>query len=177
MDYPRLKSYKLAMAQMMVEAGKPDANLDRAAARIAEAAKKGAKIVLLPTPADVSRATGKSSVGHCLRTHVTFQSTEYSSKISFLARHSVGERLGADTYRFLGVLVSALLETSRLPPCYRQVDGQCRTIVYKYSEVFRQTLHAGQPCTLRTQLEMWCRKTGCRFEFRTVVINLLVQQR
>jgi predicted amidohydrolase len=53
MEYPSLKTYKLAMAQMMVEAGKPDANLDRATARIAEAANKGAKIILLPEAMDL----------------------------------------------------------------------------------------------------------------------------
>jgi predicted amidohydrolase len=53
MDRPPLKTYKLAMAQMMVEAGKLDANLDRATKRIAEAANKGAKIVLLPEVMDL----------------------------------------------------------------------------------------------------------------------------
>jgi len=48
-----LKNYKLAMAQMLVEAGKPDANLDRATKRIGEAASKGAKIVLLPEVMDL----------------------------------------------------------------------------------------------------------------------------
>lgn len=48
-----LKSYTLAMAQMEVEAGKPDANLDRAAERIAEAAANGAKIILLPEVMDL----------------------------------------------------------------------------------------------------------------------------
>src|SRR5262245_11422626 len=53
MDHPPLTTYKLAMAQMMVEAGKPDANLDSATARIAEAANKGAQIVLLPEAMDL----------------------------------------------------------------------------------------------------------------------------
>jgi len=53
MENPPLRTYKLAMAQMMVEAGKPDANLDRATKRIAEAANKGAKIVLLPEAMDL----------------------------------------------------------------------------------------------------------------------------
>jgi predicted amidohydrolase len=52
-DQSPLKIYKLAMAQMLVEAGKPDANLDRATERIAEAANKGAKIVLLPEVMDL----------------------------------------------------------------------------------------------------------------------------
>ena len=46
-------NYKLAMAQMMVEAGKLDANLDRAAKRIGEAAAHGAKIVVLPEVMDL----------------------------------------------------------------------------------------------------------------------------
>jgi predicted amidohydrolase len=53
MDQPPLKIYKLAMAQMLVEAGKPDANLVRATERIAEAASKGAKIILLPEVMDL----------------------------------------------------------------------------------------------------------------------------
>jgi predicted amidohydrolase len=53
MDEPSLKTYKLAMAQMMVEAGRPDANLDHATERISEAANKGAKIVLLPEAMDL----------------------------------------------------------------------------------------------------------------------------
>jgi predicted amidohydrolase len=52
-DQPRLKTYKMAMAQMMVEAGKLDANLDRATERIGEAANKGAKIILLPEVMDL----------------------------------------------------------------------------------------------------------------------------
>jgi predicted amidohydrolase len=48
-----LKNYKLAMAQMLVEPGKLDANLDRATARISEAASKGAKIILLPEVMDL----------------------------------------------------------------------------------------------------------------------------
>ena len=49
----QLRNYKLAMAQMKVEAGKIDANLDRATERIKEAAAKGAKIVLLPEVMDL----------------------------------------------------------------------------------------------------------------------------
>jgi predicted amidohydrolase len=49
----KLKTYKLAMAQMEVEAGKPGANLDRAAKRIAEAAANKASIVLLPEVMDL----------------------------------------------------------------------------------------------------------------------------
>ena len=49
----QLRNYKMAMAQMMVEAGKLDANLDRATERIIEAAAKGAKIVLLPEVMDL----------------------------------------------------------------------------------------------------------------------------
>ena len=52
-DQKLLRNYKLAMAQMMVEAGKPDANLDRATKRISEAAANGAKIVLLPEVMDL----------------------------------------------------------------------------------------------------------------------------
>src|SRR4030095_15426324 len=48
-----LKNYKLAMAQMMVEAGKLDANLDRATKRISEAAEHGAKLVVLPEVMDL----------------------------------------------------------------------------------------------------------------------------
>jgi len=52
-DQVLLKNYKLAMAQMLVEPGKLDANLDRAAARITEAANNGAKIILLPEVMDL----------------------------------------------------------------------------------------------------------------------------
>lgn len=48
-----LRNYKLAMVQMEVQAGKLDANLDRANKRIAEAASKGAKIALLPEVMDL----------------------------------------------------------------------------------------------------------------------------
>lgn len=48
-----LKSYKLAMVQMEVEAGNLEANLNRAADRIAEAAAKGASIALLPEVMDL----------------------------------------------------------------------------------------------------------------------------
>src|SRR5687767_6402128 len=49
----QVRNYKLAMAQMKVEAGKLDANLDRATKRINEAAANGAKIVLLPEVMDL----------------------------------------------------------------------------------------------------------------------------
>jgi predicted amidohydrolase len=49
----QIRNYKLAMAQMKVEAGRLDANLDRATERISEAAAKGAKIVLLPEVMDL----------------------------------------------------------------------------------------------------------------------------
>jgi predicted amidohydrolase len=52
-DQTPVRNYKLAMAQMTVEAGKLDANLDRAAARIAEAAANGARMVLLPEVMDL----------------------------------------------------------------------------------------------------------------------------
>jgi len=52
-DQTPLKNYKLAMAQMMVQAGKPEANLARATERIGEAAAKGAKIVILPEIMDL----------------------------------------------------------------------------------------------------------------------------
>jgi predicted amidohydrolase len=48
-----VRNYKLAVAQMTVEAGKPDANLDRAEARIAEAASNGARMVVLPEVMDL----------------------------------------------------------------------------------------------------------------------------
>jgi len=41
-------SFLLAMAQMLVEGGKPDANLARAERMIANAAAKGAQVVVLP---------------------------------------------------------------------------------------------------------------------------------
>ena len=40
--------FKLGMAQILVEGGKPEANLDRAIARIREAAEKDCRIVVLP---------------------------------------------------------------------------------------------------------------------------------
>ncbi|HEX6890525.1 MAG TPA: hypothetical protein VF141_07530, partial [Chryseolinea sp.] len=43
-----LRNYKVAMLQMEVEAGKLEANLARAQARIAAAAQQGAQIALLP---------------------------------------------------------------------------------------------------------------------------------
>ncbi len=47
------EKYTLAMVQMLVEAGEPQANLNRAADRIAEAASKGAAIALLPEAMDL----------------------------------------------------------------------------------------------------------------------------
>ncbi|MEX0715018.1 MAG: carbon-nitrogen hydrolase family protein [Planctomycetaceae bacterium] len=44
---------KLAMAQIHVEGGRPDANLERAAKVIAEAAERGAQIVVLPECLDL----------------------------------------------------------------------------------------------------------------------------
>ncbi len=44
---------KLALAQMLVEPGQPDANLTRAEQRIAEAAARGAEVVLLPECLDL----------------------------------------------------------------------------------------------------------------------------
>jgi predicted amidohydrolase len=48
-----LRSYKVAMVQMEVEAGKLEANLDRARARIETAAQQGAQIALLPEVMDL----------------------------------------------------------------------------------------------------------------------------
>ncbi|WP_276371162.1 carbon-nitrogen hydrolase family protein [Chryseolinea sp. H1M3-3] len=48
-----LRNYKLAMAQMEVEPGKPEANLNRAIERISAAAANGAKIILLPEVMDL----------------------------------------------------------------------------------------------------------------------------
>lgn len=48
-----LRAYKVALAQMEVQAGKLDANLARAKERISTAAKNGAKIVLLPEVMDL----------------------------------------------------------------------------------------------------------------------------
>ena len=48
-----LKNYSLAMVQMLVEAGDLNANLDRAANRIAEAASNGATVALLPEAMDL----------------------------------------------------------------------------------------------------------------------------
>jgi predicted amidohydrolase len=53
MSQKPLRNYKVAMVQMEVEAGKLDANLDRAKERIATAAQQGAKIVLLPEVMDL----------------------------------------------------------------------------------------------------------------------------
>jgi predicted amidohydrolase len=47
---------KVAMAQMLVEGGRPDKNLSRAAARIAEAARLGAQVVVLPECLDLGWA-------------------------------------------------------------------------------------------------------------------------
>ena len=43
---------KVALAQMLVEGGQPDQNLQRAEARIQEAAQRGADLVLLPEALD-----------------------------------------------------------------------------------------------------------------------------
>ena len=45
--------FRLAMAQMRVEGGNPAANLQRAADQIAEAARNGAKVVVLPEALDL----------------------------------------------------------------------------------------------------------------------------
>jgi predicted amidohydrolase len=45
--------FKLALAQMLVEGGRPDKNLSRAEDRIAEAAARGADLILLPEAMDV----------------------------------------------------------------------------------------------------------------------------
>lgn len=50
---PTLRSYKVAMVQMKVEAAKPDVNLAHAKERITEAARNGAKIALLPEVMDL----------------------------------------------------------------------------------------------------------------------------
>jgi predicted amidohydrolase len=41
-------AYRIGMAQLLVEGGRPDANLDRAEAFIREAAAKGCRVVVLP---------------------------------------------------------------------------------------------------------------------------------
>lgn len=48
-----LPSFKLGMAQMRVEGGRPEANLARAAERIAEAARAGCRVVVLPECLDL----------------------------------------------------------------------------------------------------------------------------
>lgn len=45
--------YSVGMAQILVEGGKPEANLDRAVARVREAAKKGCRLVVLPECLDL----------------------------------------------------------------------------------------------------------------------------
>ena len=52
-DHRLQKSYRLAMVQMTVEGGNPDANLTRAEKRIHEAAAAGASIALLPEVMDL----------------------------------------------------------------------------------------------------------------------------
>ena len=47
-------SCKLGMAQILVEGGKPEANLDRADARVAEAAARGCDVVVLPECLDLA---------------------------------------------------------------------------------------------------------------------------
>jgi len=46
-------SYKVGMAQILVEGGEPNANLARAVARIEEAASKGCRLVVLPECMDL----------------------------------------------------------------------------------------------------------------------------
>jgi predicted amidohydrolase len=46
-------SFKLALVQMLVEGGQPEANLRRAARRIDEACRNGAQVVLLPEALDL----------------------------------------------------------------------------------------------------------------------------
>ncbi len=48
-----MSSLRLAMVQMLVVGGRPDENLDRADARIAEAARRGSQIILLPEAVDL----------------------------------------------------------------------------------------------------------------------------
>ena len=47
MEENSIRNYKLALIQMRVDAGKPAINLQRAADRLEEAAKQGAKIAVL----------------------------------------------------------------------------------------------------------------------------------
>lgn len=49
----KMQSFKLAMLQMKVDAGKPTINLQRAEERISEAAKNGARLALLPEAMDL----------------------------------------------------------------------------------------------------------------------------
>lgn len=53
MEENSLRNYKLALIQMRVDAGKPAINLQRAAERLEEAAKQGAKIAVLPEVMDL----------------------------------------------------------------------------------------------------------------------------
>ena len=53
MEENSLRNYKLALIQMRVDAGKPAINLQRAADRLEEAAKQGAKIAVLPEVMDL----------------------------------------------------------------------------------------------------------------------------
>lgn len=53
MEENSLRNYKLALIQMRVDAGKPAINLQRAADRLEEASKQGAKIAVLPEVMDL----------------------------------------------------------------------------------------------------------------------------
>ena len=48
-----LTSYRIAMAQILVEGGQPQQNLDRADKAIADAARQGCRLVLLPECLDL----------------------------------------------------------------------------------------------------------------------------
>jgi len=48
-----LRAFRLGMAQILVEGGRPEANLARAMARISEAARQGCRLVVLPECMDL----------------------------------------------------------------------------------------------------------------------------
>ena len=48
-----MKSYRVGMGQIAVEGGKPCENLDRAAAAVAEAARLGCRLIVLPECLDL----------------------------------------------------------------------------------------------------------------------------
>ena len=50
------RSYRVGMAQVLVEGGRPDANLDRAVGVVAEAAGRGCRLVVLPECLDLGWA-------------------------------------------------------------------------------------------------------------------------